>query len=148
VEHPEQRPANGWQSAAFRDWHGREHPHTAYRVKPHVWTADGLKRAEGTSVLECVSLKNCEPTLTGITFAARHVYLVQVVDRCDEVAIGRLLYRHHLFRHDPDYRDHHCKHQHRVILARSAAGEMIDFAHGYRISVLLLEPDAPARDEI
>jgi hypothetical protein len=141
------RPTSGWQFAAFREWHRREHPRTAYLVKPHVWTADGLQRAEGKSALERVNLKNCEPTLTGITFADSHVYLVLVVDRCDEAAIGRLLYRHHLFRRDPDYGEHHTKHHHRLILSRSAGGEMIDFAHAHRISVVVLEAAQPMRDE-
>jgi hypothetical protein len=70
-----------------------------------------------------------------------------VVDRCDEAAIGRLLYRHHLFRRDPDYGEHHTKHNHRVILSRSTGGEMIDFAHALRISIVVLDAAQPIRDE-
>jgi hypothetical protein len=130
--------------SVFREWHRREHPRSGYRVKPRVWTAHGLQGAEGKSELERINRKNCEPTLTGIAFTDRHVYLVLALSELDAAGVGRMLYLSYLFRHDPDFIEHGGKHAHRVILARTASEQMIQFARGYRIGVVRLETEQAA----
>jgi hypothetical protein len=142
MENGERRPPVGWQYAVFREWHRRVHPRTSYRVKPHVWTPEGLKRAEGKSEAERVQWKNCEPTLTGIVFTDRHVYLVLALTELDAASVGRMLYLSYLWRRDPDYAPHHAKHLHCVILSRDGARSVIEFARRRQIRVIPCAFDA------
>jgi hypothetical protein len=131
------KAAPGWTFAAFRAWREREHPRSSYQIAPAVWRPERLAQIECETDAERRALKNWEPRFTGVAYAERAVYLIQVVSEVSAEHIGRLLYLVDLRRRDPDSREHQDKRVHVVMPARNAVRSLIVFARRRKVSMIV-----------
>jgi hypothetical protein len=138
------KAAAGWTFAAFREWREREHPRTSYQIGPRVWRPESHARIGAYACANQRAMKNWEPRLTGLAYADRDVYLVEVAAELSAESIGRVLYLVDLWQRDPDYAEHCIKRVHVVMIVREAAPSLLKFARRRRIRVVVLRADDEA----
>ena len=120
----------------FRAWRESTLPLASYVIAPAFWTPAGLARAAAVEPIVVPVTKRREPTLTGLTYSARAVYLVVAAKVATYEQIAKLIHCRILMRDDPDYQEHRGKRVCLVMLCDNCPPAVLDFARRHRVRVI------------
>ncbi len=131
--------------ARFRLWRERSLPRASYQITPRFWTPDTLESAAALKDWQRRAAKSFAPSLTGLAYTPRRLYLVVAAGAAHYEHIAKLVHCRALMRADPDYIEHKGKRVTMLLLANQVDPSIADFARRSRVRVCV--PPAAAGSE-
>ena len=112
-------------------------PLASYQLAPAFWTPAGLVRAAASPPHMRQAVKRWEPSLSGLAYTPRRIYLVVAAGGASYEHIAKLIHCRALMRDDPDYIEHRGKRVSMILLCNSVAAPVADFARRSRVRVIV-----------
>jgi hypothetical protein len=138
------QPRQNITVARFRLWRERSLPRASYQITPRFWTPDDLRSAAGLKDWQRRAAKSWSPSLTGLAYTPRWLYLVVAAGAANYEHVAKLVHCRALMRADPDYVEHRGKRVSMILLANKVEPAIIDFARRNRVRVFISAATAGA----
>ena len=131
--------------ARFRAWRERAMPIASYRIAPAFWTPAGLLYRATFDPIVWPVIKRREPTITGLAYTPRALYLVVVARSPSYEHAAKLIHCRALARDDADYAEHRGKRVKLLVVCDDCPPAVADFARRYHVRVIAQGAQTPAQ---
>ena len=139
------QPRQNITVARFRLWRQCSLPRASYQITPRFSTPDDLRSAAGLKDWQRRAAKSFSPSLTGLAYTPRRLYLVVAAGAANYEHVAKLVHCRALMRADPDYQEHRGKRVSMLVLCDDCPAAVADFARRHRVRVVSLSAGLAAK---